>query len=150
MLLGSGRLLEAHHWRWHWWQRFQRLFHIVKDRIRSMSKYEKVHIALFFPYMLKHTVGDFASRLRFSGEPQAAFQSLKAFWRHLLMWVPQGDCGSWSPSEMMCLTLYLNLIHDTKHQLFRLYLNDDEMSAKNSLLLQVEREKRVPRRTGIE
>ena len=36
-------------------------FHIVKDRIRSMSKYEKVHIALFFPYMLKHTVGDFAS-----------------------------------------------------------------------------------------
>ena len=55
-----------------------------------------------------------------------------------------------SPSEMMYLTLYLNLIHDTKHQLFRLYLNDDEMSAKNSLLLQVEREKRVPRRTGIE
>ena len=43
-----------------------------------MSKYEKVHIDLFFPYMLKHTVGDFASRLRFSGEPQAAFQSLKA------------------------------------------------------------------------
>ena len=36
-----------------------------KDRIRSMSKYEKVHIALFFPYMLKHTVGEFASRLRF-------------------------------------------------------------------------------------
>ena len=50
----------------------------MKDRIRRMSKYEKAHIALFVPYTLKHTVGDFANSLRFSGWPQAAFQSLKS------------------------------------------------------------------------
>ena len=41
-----------------------------------MSKYEKAHIALFVPYTLKHTVGDFANSLRFNGWLQTTFQSI--------------------------------------------------------------------------
>ena len=45
-----------------------------------------LHLSL---YMLKHTVGDFANSLRFSGWPQAAYQSLKAHWRCQLLRMPQ-------------------------------------------------------------
>ena len=40
---------------------------------------------LFPPYILKHTVGVSGS-LRFSGWPQASFQSMKAFWRRFLIY----------------------------------------------------------------
>ena len=53
-------------------------FQIVKGRIRNMTKDKYARNANFPPYILKHTVGVSGS-LRFSGWPQASFQSMKAF-----------------------------------------------------------------------